>query len=86
MFLALPTVHGSDRKLELPSTSVTVSKVGPGVFFAVFGTFLLWQIAGAMMRFEPVTTFATTAGPAPQGQVAVFGTGAQAADPQALRA
>lgn len=89
LFLALPTVHGSDGKLEMPSTSVTVSKVGPGVFFAVFGTFLLWQMAGAVIRFEPVTTFAAAnqaaPGQAPQGQVAVFGTGAQSADPQALR-
>lgn len=85
LFLALPAVHGSDGKLEMPSTSVTVSKVGPGVFFAVFGTFLLWQMAGAVIRFEPAATLAATTGQAAQGQVAVFGTGAQAADPQALR-
>jgi hypothetical protein len=82
LFLTLPTVHGSDGELKMPSASVTVSKVGPGVFFAVFGTFLLWQMAEKVIRFDlPAPTAMADAAPRPQ---AVFGTPVPA-DTQSLR-
>jgi hypothetical protein len=88
LFLALPTAHGSDGKLEMPSASVTVSRVGPGVFFAVFGTFLLWQMAEKVIRVDqaapPVAVVESTA-PPPRATV-IFGSGAAAPpSPQALR-
>lgn len=43
LFQALPTIHGSDGSLQLPSAKVTLSKVGPGVFFVLFGAAVLWQ-------------------------------------------
>ncbi len=43
LFQALPTTHGSDGSLQLPSAKVTLSKVGPGVFFVLFGVAVLWQ-------------------------------------------
>jgi hypothetical protein len=37
LFQELPTVHDSDGALTLPSMKLTLSKVGPGVFFGLFG-------------------------------------------------
>jgi hypothetical protein len=80
LFLTLPAVHGSDGELKMPTASFTVSKVGPGVFFAVFGTFLLWQMAERVIRVDlaPMQTAEAGAQPRPQ---AVFGARAALPEP-----
>lgn len=42
LFVLLPTQTDSSGKIELPGYSVVLSKVGPGVFFAGFGTMVLY--------------------------------------------
>lgn len=85
LFLALPAEHGSDGRLQMPSASLAVSKVGPGVFFAVFGTFLLWQMAEKAVRVDiaPPAGAARDGARAPHA-MAIFGAAA-AGDAQALR-
>ena len=43
LFALLPTQSDSAGKIELPGVSVVLSKVGPGVFFAAFGSFVLFK-------------------------------------------
>jgi hypothetical protein len=43
LFQSLPTQHNAQGKLELPGAKLTMSKIGPGVFFALFGALVLWQ-------------------------------------------
>lgn len=43
LFQSLPTRNTSDGGIELASLKVTLSKVGPGAFFAAFGAVVLWQ-------------------------------------------
>lgn len=46
LFANLPTSDGSSGKIELPGFGVVLSRVGPGVFFAVFGAaVLIWSLA-----------------------------------------
>lgn len=42
LFVLLPTQTDSAGKIELPGYSVVLSKVGPGVFFALFGSIVLY--------------------------------------------
>jgi hypothetical protein len=42
LFQSLPTLR-SDGVLDVPGFKLTLWKVGPGVFFALFGCFVLWQ-------------------------------------------
>jgi len=41
LFLALPTQNNQQGEIELPGFKVVLSKVGPGVFFAAFGSAVL---------------------------------------------
>ena len=43
LFLLLPTQNDSNGKIELPGFSVVLAKVGPGIFFAAFGSILVYQ-------------------------------------------
>jgi len=43
LFLLLPTQNDSKGKIELPGFSVVLAKVGPGIFFAAFGSILVYQ-------------------------------------------
>ena len=43
LFQSLPVEHSSGGSLKLPSARVVLSKVGPGVFFALFGALVLWE-------------------------------------------
>ena len=43
LFQSLPAQHGSGGTLTLPSAKLVMSKVGPGVFFALFGGLVLWE-------------------------------------------
>ena len=83
LFLTLPAVHGSDGELKMPTASFTVSKVGPGVFFAVFGTFLLWQMAEKVIRVDLAPVAVAEGAAQPRAQ-AVFGA-PTAASAQTLR-
>jgi hypothetical protein len=53
LFQSLPDFHGSQGKLEAFKLSVTLSKVGPGVFFALFGAFILWRSTESVMVIRP---------------------------------
>lgn len=55
LFQSLPTVHGSNGRLELPSAKLTFSKVGPGVFFGLFGALVLAQSAWTVTTDETTT-------------------------------
>ena len=54
LFQSLPTEHNAQGKLELPGVKLTMSKMGPGVFFALFGALVLWQAQAH--TFETTTT------------------------------
>jgi hypothetical protein len=41
LFLLLPTQNDSSGKIELPGFSVVMAKIGPGIFFAAFGSALV---------------------------------------------
>jgi hypothetical protein len=56
LFQSLPTEHNAQGKLELPGAKLTMSKIGPGVFFALFGALVLWQ--AQEHSFETTTTVA----------------------------
>jgi hypothetical protein len=78
LFQSLPAQHGSGGTLTLPSTKLVMSKVGPGVFFALFGGLVLWESVQTQLKAGPVTT---TAGLADARQITLA---AASADPQAL--
>lgn len=73
LFQSLPAVHGSSGQLELPSAKLVISKVGPGVFFALFGALILWQAVLAQLKIDPTPSGARVTLAASSG------------DPQALR-
>jgi len=56
LFQSLPAVHGSGGQLELPSAKLVISKVGPGVFFALFGALILWQAVLAQLKMDPTAS------------------------------
>ena len=85
LFQALPTKHGSDGSLELPSTKVTLSKVGPGVFFVLFGVAVLWQAVRTTVSIPleaPNMASPPTTASAGSQATAIMGVGA--GDPMAL--
>lgn len=43
LFLLLPMQNDSKGKITLPGFSVVLSKAGPGIFFAAFGSILVYQ-------------------------------------------
>jgi hypothetical protein len=53
LFQSLPTFHGSEGKLIFLKTSVSLSKIGPGVFFALFGAFVLWRSTENVLVLNP---------------------------------
>jgi hypothetical protein len=78
LFQSLPAQHGSGGTLTLPSAKLVMSKVGPGVFFALFGGLVLWESVQTQLKAGPVTA---TAGLAEGRQITLA---AASADPQAL--
>lgn len=79
LFQSLPAEHNASGTLTLPSAKLVMSKVGPGVFFALFGGLVLWQAVQTQLKAGPVTA---TASPAEGRQITL---GASSGDPQALR-
>ena len=79
LFQSLPSQHGSGGTLTLPSAKLVMSKVGPGVFFALFGGLVLWKSVEFQLKAGPVTT---TAGLAEGRQITLAAPAS--ADPQAL--
>src|SRR4029077_10124129 len=65
LFQSLPLEHGSGGTLQLPSAKLVMSKVGPGVFFALFGSLVLWQSVGTQL-----TAPAKSGGAEKAGQIA----------------
>jgi len=43
LFLLLPTQNDSKGNITLPGFSVVLSKAGPGIFFAAFGSIIIYQ-------------------------------------------
>jgi hypothetical protein len=86
LFQALPTIHGSDGSLQLPSARVTLSKVGPGVFFVLFGVAVLWQAVRTTVTIPleapDLPSPPRTAGAETSRASAIMGVGA--GDPMAL--
>lgn len=79
LFQSLPTQHSSTGTLTLPSAKLVMSKIGPGVFFALFGALVLWQSVRTQMNAGPI---AVTASAAEARQITYA---ASSGDPQALR-
>lgn len=53
LFLALPEHGDSEGRFEGPGgISIYVSRVGPGVFFALFGAFVLYTSLRAAVQYE----------------------------------
>jgi hypothetical protein len=53
LFRIVPTHRDSEGKLTLGELSVTLAKVGPGVFFALFGAVVLYQSVQSALTIEP---------------------------------
>jgi hypothetical protein len=79
LFQSLPAEHNASGTLTLPSAKLVMSKVGPGVFFALFGALVLWQSVRTQMNAGPVATTASLA----EARQITFG--ASSGDSQALR-
>jgi hypothetical protein len=79
LFQSLPTQQNASGTLTLPSAKLVMSKVGPGVFFALFGGLVLWQAVRTQMSAGPATATASLA----QGRQITLGV--SSGDEQALR-
>jgi hypothetical protein len=79
LFQSLPAQHNASGTLTLPSAKLVMSKVGPGVFFALFGGLVLWQAVRTQLNAGPATATASLA----EGRQITLG--ASSGDPQALR-
>ena len=62
LFQSLPAERQASGTLTLPSAKLVMTKVGPGVFFALFGALVLWQGVRTQLTADPVA--ATAAPPA----------------------
>jgi len=87
LFLHLPKRVEGEGRFDLPGgISIYISRVGPGVFFALFGT----AVVGSSFYFPLVETRTVTTGPASVGGTAVtlqrsyFGSGLLPKDSQEL--
>lgn len=78
LFQSLPAEHSAGGTLTLPSAKLVMSKVGPGVFFALFGGLVLWQAVRTQLNAGPGTA---TAGLAEGRQITL---GVSSGDPQVL--
>jgi hypothetical protein len=81
LFQSLPIEHSSGGTLKLPNAKLVLTKVGPGVFFALFGALVLWQAVRAPLAIPPNAPGAGEKA----GQFAQLTYGAASADPMALR-
>lgn len=59
LFVLVPTQQNSDGKIALPNFSVVLTKVGPGVFFALFGAAILYQSLSSSIKVD-ATSFSGT--------------------------
>jgi hypothetical protein len=57
---SLPAERQASGTLTLPSAKLVMSKVGPGVFFALFGGLVLWQGVRTQLNAGPVVAATTT--------------------------
>jgi len=65
LFLEVPTTADSEGKFSLPSgAAIHLTRVGPGVFFALFGTGIV------VLSFLNPITYAQDLGPRPSGAAA----------------
>src|SRR5689334_5936585 len=80
LFQSVPTDHESGGKFEFANAKIVLSKVGPGVFFALFGSLVLWQAVRSQMSAGPVT--GTTISSEESRRITY---GASSGDTQALR-
>ena len=78
LFQSLPAEHSAGGTLTLPSAKLVMSKVGPGVFFALFGGLVLWQAVRTQLNAGPGTATASLA----EGRQITLGV--SSGDPQVL--
>lgn len=68
LFFHLPLRQDSDGELELPGIKIVLSRAGPGLFFAIFGSAVLYY-----SFTNPVKIETSTGPPALAGQAAADG-------------
>ena len=78
LFQSLPAEHSAGGTLTLPSAKLVMSKVGPGVFFALFGGLVLWESVQTQLKAGPGTATASLA----EGRQITLGV--SSGDPQVL--
>ncbi|HUI97748.1 MAG TPA: hypothetical protein VLX44_18475 [Xanthobacteraceae bacterium] len=83
LFQSLPAEHSAGGTLTLPSAKLVMSKVGPGVFFALFGALVLWQSVKTQMTAGPVAATATATQTASLAEGRQITFGASGGDPEA---
>jgi len=83
LFQSLPAEHSAGGTLTLPSAKLVMSKVGPGVFFALFGALVLWQGVKTQMNSGPIPSTATATATASLAEGRQITFGASGGDPQA---
>src|SRR5262249_37230319 len=85
LFQSLPAERHASGTLTLPSAKLVMSKVGPGVFFALFGGLVLWQAVRTQLNARPAVAATTSLAQGAQtAQGAQITLGASSGDAQAL--
>ena len=54
LFKIVPDRHEGEGSLSLGDLSVSLSKIGPGVFFSLFGAVVLYQALQSVLKVDPV--------------------------------
>jgi hypothetical protein len=83
LFQSLPAVHSSEGSFELPSVKFTLSKIGPGAFFALFGALVLRQSVVHQLKTESWPTVNAKGDASPGIYQLTLGAGS--GDPMAVR-
>lgn len=52
LFKVVPSQHDGEGKFTLGDLSMSLAKVGPGVFFSMFGAFVLYQSMSTQLEFN----------------------------------
>src|SRR5690242_20914117 len=84
LFQSLPAERHASGTLTLPSAKLVMSKVGPGVFFALFGALVLWQAVKTPLSTDPVPAAASPGDGRQVAQLAKITLGASSGDTTAV--
>lgn len=89
LFLAIPDAVDSEGRFKLPwNTSIVLSRIGPGVFFALFGSIVVGSSFFRSITYNQPPSSRRDAGtaaadPAPQSSAGFIGAGPTLADSDA---